>query len=66
MRRAATKVRKLVEEHLKECEECRLLAEDMKESISDKKVPAQNDAQVLKKPAWIIIKEQFYMLSVLC
>lgn len=48
--------KKIVEDHLKECEECRLLAEDMKKSISDKKIPAQNDAQVLKKTAWIINK----------
>ncbi len=48
--------KKIVEEHLKECEECRLLAQDMKKSISDKKIPAQNDAQVLKKTAWIINK----------
>lgn len=48
--------KKIVEEHLKECEKCRLLTEDMKKSISDKKIPAQNDAQVLKKTAWIINK----------
>lgn len=48
--------KKIVEEHLKECEKCRLLAQDMKKSISDKKIPTQNDAQVLKKTAWIINK----------
>lgn len=49
--------KKIVEDHLKECEECRLLAQDMKKSISDEKIPAQNDAQVLKKTAWIINKK---------
>lgn len=48
--------KKIVEEHLKECEKCRLLTEDMKKSISDEKIPAQDDTQVLKKTAWIINK----------
>lgn len=49
--------KKIVKEHLKECEKCRLLADDMKKSISDEKIPAQNDTQVLKKTAWIINKK---------
>ena len=49
--------KKIVEEHLKECEKCRLLAEDMKKSISDERIPTQNDTQVLKKTAWIINKK---------
>lgn len=58
--------KEIVEEHLKECEKCRLLAEDMKKSISDKKIPAQNDAQVLKKTAWIINKKAvFYAFGAL-
>ena len=49
--------KKIVKEHLKECEKCRLLAQDMKKSISDKKIPAQDDTQVRKKTAWIINKK---------
>ena len=49
--------KRIVEEHLKECEECRLLAEDMKRSISDEQIPFTNDEAVLKKTEWIINKK---------
>lgn len=49
--------KKIVEEHLKECEECRLLAEDMKENITDEQSKFTNDEEVLKKTAWIINKK---------
>lgn len=47
----------IVEEHLKECEECRMLANDMKENITDEQITFTNDEEVLKKTAWIINKK---------
>lgn len=49
--------KKIVEEHLKECKECRLLAEDMKENITDEQITFTNDEEVLKKTSWIINKK---------
>lgn len=47
----------IVEEHLKECEECRMLANAMKENITDEQITFTNDEEVLKKTAWIINKK---------
>lgn len=49
--------KKIVEEHLKECEKCQLLADDMKKSITDEQITFTNDEEVLKKTSWIINKK---------
>lgn len=47
--------RRVVEEHLKECEACREMLESLK-SEAVEEMPALNEAEVLRKTSWVIGK----------
>ena len=47
--------RRAVEAHLKECETCRMLLENLKNEAAEE-LPALNEAEVLQKTSWAIGK----------